>query len=35
VNVSTSADDFAPVEAGQLQRFDGKEWVRFGEVMGK
>jgi branched-chain amino acid transport system substrate-binding protein len=35
VNVSTSADDFAPIEAGQLQRFDGKEWVRFGDVMGR
>jgi len=35
VNIGTSADDFAPIEAGQLQRFDGKEWVRFGEVMGK
>jgi branched-chain amino acid transport system substrate-binding protein len=35
VTVGTSADDFAPIEAGQLQRFDGKEWVRFGEVVGK
>jgi len=35
VVVSTSSDDFAPIEAGQLQRFDGKEWVRFGEVVGK
>ena len=35
VAISTSSDDFAPIEAGQLQRFDGKEWVRFGEVVGK
>jgi branched-chain amino acid transport system substrate-binding protein len=35
VTIGTSSDDFAPIEAGQLQRFDGKEWVRFGEVMGK
>ncbi len=35
VNIGTSADDFAPIEAGQLQRFDGKEWVRFGEVVGR
>ena len=35
VSISTSADDFAPIEAGQLQRFDGKEWIRFGEVVGK
>ena len=34
VLVSTAADDFAPIESVQLQRFDGKEWVRFGEVMG-
>jgi branched-chain amino acid transport system substrate-binding protein len=35
VVISTSSDDFAPIEAGQLQRFNGKEWVRFGEVVGK
>jgi len=34
VLVDTGADDFAPIESVQLQRFDGKEWVRFGEVMG-
>jgi branched-chain amino acid transport system substrate-binding protein len=34
VMVDTSADDFAPIESVQLQRFNGKEWVRFGEVMG-
>ena len=33
VNIGTSAQDFAPIEAGQLQRFDGKEWVRFGEMI--
>ena len=35
VMISTSSDDFAPIEAGQLQRFDGKEWIRFGDVVGK
>jgi branched-chain amino acid transport system substrate-binding protein len=35
VAITTSADDFAPIESVQLQRFNGKEWVRFGEVMGK
>ncbi len=35
VAINTSADDFAPIEAVQLQRFNGKEWVRFGEVMGR
>jgi len=34
ISISTSADDFAPIESVQLQRFDGKEWVRFGEVLG-
>ena len=35
IRITTSADDFAPIESVQLQRFDGKEWVRFGEVLGK
>ncbi len=35
VMIGTSPDDFAPIEAGQLQRFDGKDWVRFGEVVGR
>jgi branched-chain amino acid transport system substrate-binding protein len=35
ITINTGADDFAPIEQVQLQRFDGKEWVRFGEVMGK
>ena len=34
VLVDTGADDFAPIESVQLQRFNGKEWIRFGEVMG-
>jgi branched-chain amino acid transport system substrate-binding protein len=34
VAIDTSAQDFAPIESVQLQRFNGKEWVRFGEVMG-
>ena len=34
VVVDTGADDFAPIESVQLQRFNGREWVRFGEVMG-
>ena len=35
IRISTDADDFAPIEAVQLERFDGKQWVLFGEVMGK
>jgi len=32
---NTSATDYYVVESGQLARFDGKEWVLFGKVIGK
>jgi hypothetical protein len=32
---TTGPADYYPVEQMQLQRFDGKECVRFGEVLGK
>jgi len=35
VKINTSATDFYPFESMQLERFDGKQWVLFGEVMGK
>ena len=35
VRINTSPTDFFPFESMQLQRFDGKQWVLFGEVMGK
>jgi branched-chain amino acid transport system substrate-binding protein len=35
VTVTTDDDDFAPFESLQLMRFDGKSWVRFGEVIGQ
>jgi len=35
IKINTSATDFAPIESVQLIKFDGKEWVRFGDVMGK
>jgi branched-chain amino acid transport system substrate-binding protein len=35
ISITTGADDFAPIESVQLQRFDGKEWVRFGGVLGR
>jgi branched-chain amino acid transport system substrate-binding protein len=35
VKVSTNANDFAPIQSEQLVRFDGKQWVRFGEVLSK
>ena len=32
ITVNTSATDYAPLESAQLMRFDGKNWVLFGEV---
>ena len=33
ITISTGPNDFAPIEAVQLQRFDGKRWDLFGNVM--
>jgi branched-chain amino acid transport system substrate-binding protein len=33
ITASTSASDFYPVEAMQMQRFDGKGWQRFGDIV--
>jgi len=33
VKINTSPKDFYPIEQMQLMRFDGKQWVRFGEVI--
>ena len=33
ITVNTGANDFYPIEQGQLIRFDGKEWVPFGGVI--
>src|SRR5208337_750161 len=35
VTIGTGPNDFAPIEAMQLSRFDGKQWDRFGGVFGK
>jgi len=35
ITISTSADDFAPIQAVQLERFNGKQWELFGGVLGK
>jgi ABC-type branched-subunit amino acid transport system substrate-binding protein len=35
VKINTGPTDFAPIESMQLIRFDGKEYQRFGEVIGK
>jgi branched-chain amino acid transport system substrate-binding protein len=33
ITITTGPDDYAPVEAVQLQRFNGKQWERFGDVV--
>jgi branched-chain amino acid transport system substrate-binding protein len=33
VKVGTSATDHRPIKAMQLQRWDGKTWVRFGNLI--
>ena len=33
ITIDTSPTDYAPIEAVQLQRFDGKRWELFGDVM--
>jgi branched-chain amino acid transport system substrate-binding protein len=35
IKINTSPTDFYPIEQVQLMRFDGKQWVRFGEVLGR
>jgi branched-chain amino acid transport system substrate-binding protein len=35
IRINTDAGDFAPIESVQLIRFDGKEWKRFGQILGK
>jgi ABC-type branched-subunit amino acid transport system substrate-binding protein len=35
VTVNTSEQDFAPIEAMQLQRFDGQRWHLFGSIYGR
>ena len=33
ISISTSPTDFYPIEAMQMQRFEGEEWVRFGDIV--
>jgi len=33
INVSTSPDDFGPLNQMQLQKFDGAGWKLFGDVI--
>ncbi len=35
IRINTSPDDYHVIRQSQLQRFDGKQWVRFGELIGK
>ena len=35
IRINTSPADFAPINAVQLARFDGKTWVRVGEILGR
>ena len=35
IKINTSPTDFAPFESVQLMSFDGTQWNRFGEIMGK
>ena len=35
IRINTSATDFAPIESEQLIRFDGKQWKRFGPIIGR
>jgi branched-chain amino acid transport system substrate-binding protein len=35
IKLNTGPDDFAPIESEQLVKFDGKQWVPFGEIIGK
>ena len=33
VKINTSPTDFYPIEQMQLQRFDGKQWILFGDLI--
>ncbi|GAA4412361.1 ABC transporter substrate-binding protein [Quisquiliibacterium transsilvanicum] len=33
IRLNTTATDFAPISQQQMVRFDGKSWVRFGEII--
>lgn len=34
IRINTSPTDYYPIKQTQLQHFDGKQWVRFGEIVG-
>jgi hypothetical protein len=35
ISITTGSDDFAPIEAVQLERFNGKQWELFGGILGR
>jgi len=35
IRINTSPTDYYPIEQLQLTRFDGKQWVLFGDIIGK
>jgi branched-chain amino acid transport system substrate-binding protein len=34
IKINTSPTDYYPIKQVQLMKFNGKQWVRFGEVLG-
>jgi branched-chain amino acid transport system substrate-binding protein len=34
IRITTSPTDYRPIKQLYLVRFDGKEWQRFGEIVG-
>jgi branched-chain amino acid transport system substrate-binding protein len=35
IRINTSPSDYFPIKQAQMMRFDGKQWVRFGEIMAR
>jgi branched-chain amino acid transport system substrate-binding protein len=35
VRINTSPTDYYPIKQVQSMKFDGKQWIPFGEVMGR
>jgi branched-chain amino acid transport system substrate-binding protein len=34
IRINTGPNDYFPIKQAQMRRFNGKEWVRFGEILG-
>ena len=35
IRINTGPNDYFPIKQAQMRRFDGKEWVRFGDILGQ